>query len=85
MMAGVASSGSASSVPKRSREDAAIPDAAAAAGTPPRTSIAYWSAPAAATPPGTTRPNEFEASWEVTTGPQCSARTAMRWIVHVQA
>ena len=38
-----------------------MPDAAAAAGTPPRTSIAYCMAPVAATPPGTTRPNEFAA------------------------
>jgi len=72
-------------MPKTSREDAVIPDAAWAAGTPPRASIAYCIAPEAATPPGTTRPNEFDASWEVITGPQCSARMAIFCTAHMQA
>ena len=62
-----------------------MPEAAAAAGTPPRASIAYCIAPAAATPPGTTRPNEFEASWDVITGPQCFERTEIFWIAHMHA
>ena len=43
---------------------------------PTPVSIAYCIAPAAATPPGTTRPKELEASWEVVTGP--SAGSAAR-------
>jgi hypothetical protein len=62
-----------------------MPDAAWAAGTPARASIAYCMAPAAATPPGTTRPNEFDASCEVTTGPQRSARMASRCTAHMHA
>ena len=77
MIAGTASSGSASSVPNTSSDEAVMPEAAAAGGTPARASIAYCIAPAAATPPGTTRPNELEASCEVITGPQWSARTAI--------
>ena len=42
-------------------------------------------APEPATPPGTTRPNELEASWEVMTGPQRSLRTEIFWIAHMQA
>ena len=38
-------------MPKTSTDDAVIPDAARPAGTPPRASIAYCIAPAAATPP----------------------------------
>ena len=68
------------SVPNRSSDDAVIPDAAAAAGTPPRTRIAYCSAPEAATPPGTTRPTTaFRLNASVTTGPHRSARTARCW------
>src|SRR6185436_3732891 len=83
--AGSDSRGRASSVPNRSRDEAVIPDAAAAAGTPERTSIAYCIAPDAATPPGTTRPNALDASCEVATGPRCSARTASRCTPHIQA
>ena len=68
MIAGSASSGSASSVPNTSSDDAVMPDAAVTAGTPERTSMEYWRAPEAATPPGTTRPNEFAASWDRITG-----------------
>ena len=68
-IAGTARSGRASSVPNTSSDEAVIPDAAAAEETPERTSMAYCIAPAAATPPGTTRPKAFEASWDVTTGP----------------
>ena len=42
-------------------------------------------APAAATPPGTTRPKAFEASCEVITGPMWSARSAIFWTIHMQA
>ena len=83
--AGSASSGRASSVPNRSSDEAVIPEAAAAAGTPPRTSIEYCSAPEAATPPGTMRPNAFDASCDVITGPQRSARTARCWTPHMHA
>ena len=62
-----------------------MPEAAAAAGTPARVSIAYCIAPAAATPPGTTRPKAVEASCEVTTGPMCSARTESFCTAHMQA
>ena len=72
MIAGSASTGSASRMPNTSTDDAVMPGRGTPAGTPPRTSIAYCSAPAAATPPGTTRPKAFEASCEVTTGPQRS-------------
>ncbi len=61
-IAGTARRGSASSVPNTSSEEAVMPEAAAADGTPARTSIAYCIAPAAATPPGTTRPKAFDAS-----------------------
>ena len=49
-------------MPNTSTDEAVIPEAAVPAGTPPRTSIAYCIAPAAATPPGTIRPKAFEAS-----------------------
>ncbi len=62
-----------------------MPDATVAAGRPLRASIAYCMPPAAATPPGTTRPNEFAASCEVTTGPQRSVRSASRCSAHMQA
>src|SRR3954467_1817064 len=67
--AGTARTGSAQSVANTSTDEAVMPEAAAAVGTPARVSIAYWSAPDAATPPGTTRPNAFEASCDVITGP----------------
>ena len=70
-------------MPNRSSEEAVIPEAAAAAGTPPRTSIEYCSAPEAATPPGTMRPNAFDASCDVITGPQRWARTARCWTPHM--
>ena len=50
---------------------------------PRAVSIAYCSAPAAATPPGTTRPNAFEASCEVITGPHARVRSASRWTAHM--
>ena len=84
-IAGTASSGIASRIPNTSSDEAVIPDAAAAAGTPPRASIAYCIAPAAATPPGTMRPKAFDASCELITGPQRSLRTAIFWIAHMQA
>jgi hypothetical protein len=70
-------------MPKTSSDEAVIPEAAAAGATPARVSIAYCIAPAAATPPGTTRPNAFEASCDVITGPKCSARTASLWTTHM--
>ena len=82
--AGTASSGSAHSVPNTISDDAVMPEAAAAAGTPARTSIAYCMAPEAATPPGTTRPKAFEASWDVITGPHGRVRSATRWTHHMQ-
>ena len=72
-------------MPKTRSEEAVIPEAAAAVGTPARTSIAYCIAPAAATPPGTTRPKAFDASCEVTTGPMCLARTAIFCTHHMLA
>jgi hypothetical protein len=67
-IAGRASSGRASSVAKTTSAEAVMPDAAAAAGTPARTSIVYWTAPTVARPPGTTLPNELAASCERITG-----------------
>ncbi len=72
-------------MPNTSTEEAVIPDAARAASTPARTSIAYCIAPEAATPPGTTRPKALEASCEVITAPQRVVRSAMRWIAHMHA
>ena len=85
MMAGSASTGSPRRMPNTSTDEAVIPEAARPAGTPPRTSIPYCSAPAAATPPGTMRPKAFDASCEVTTGPQRSVRSASRCTAHMQA
>ncbi len=84
-MAGTASTGSAHSVPNTSTDEAVIPEAARAASTPARTSIAYCIAPEAATPPGTTRPKALEASCEVITDPHRLVRSAIRWIAHMQA
>jgi len=67
MTAGSANTGSASSVAKTSSDDAVSPDAAAPPGVPACTSIRYCSAPAAAPPPGTIRPNALPASCDVAT------------------
>ena len=83
--AGTVSTGSAQSVPNTTSDDAVMPDAARAAGIPACVSIAYCIAPEAATPPGTTRPNAFEASCEVITGPQRLVRSASRCTAHMQA
>ena len=72
-------------MPNTSSEEAVIPDAARAASTPARTSIAYCIAPDAATPPGTMRPKAFEASWDVITGPHFRVRRAILWIAHMHA
>ena len=72
-------------MPNTSTDDAVMPDAAAGAGTPPRTSIAYCMAPAAATPPGTMRPNAFDASCEVAMGVRWSARTEIFCTIHMHA
>ena len=72
-------------MPKTRIEEAVIPEAAAAPGTPPRASMAYCIAPAAATPPGTIRPKALEASWDVITGPQRSTRRARRCTHHIEA
>ena len=72
-------------MPNTSTDDAVMPDAALAVGTPPRTSIEYCMAPAAATPPGTIRPNAFDASWEVAIGLRWSALTAIFCTIHMQA
>ena len=82
--AGIVSTGSAHSVPNTNRDDAVMPDAARAAGIPARASMAYCIAPEAATPPGTIRPNAFEASCEVITGPHRFVRSASRCTAHMQ-
>ncbi len=50
-----------------------------APGSPARTSIRYWSVPAAATPPGMTLPNALPASWDIATGNQRFVCSAIRW------
>ena len=52
---------------------------------PAWTSIRYCSAPAAAAPPGTTRPSAPEASCDVTTGHHERASTASRCSSHMLA
>ena len=84
-IAGRASSGRASRVAKTTSADAVMPDAAAAEGTPARTSIEYCTAPTVAAPPGTTLPKELAASCERITGRHRSVRTASRRIPHAQA
>ena len=64
-IAGTASSGSPSRTPNVSRFAAVRPVAVAPRGAPASTSIRYCSAPAAAPPPGTTRPKALLASCEV--------------------
>ena len=54
------------------------PDATEAGGTPARTSMPYWTAVAAAAPPGTMRPNAAPASWDVRTGSRELHRRAIR-------
>jgi hypothetical protein len=83
-MAGTASTGSAQSVANTSTDDAVMPDAAAAAGIPARVSIEYCIAPDAATPPGTIRPNAFDVSCEVITGPHSCVRSDSRCTPHMQ-
>ena len=83
--AGIASTGSAASVARRTIDAAPIPIPASEDGTPACTSIRYCSAPAAAAPPGTTRPSAPEASCDVTTGHHDRASTASRCSSHMLA
>ena len=83
--AGSASSGSAASVASTTIEATPIPIPASDAEIPACTSIWYCSAPAAAAPPGTTRPNAPEASCDVTTGHHERASTASRCSSHMPA
>jgi hypothetical protein len=62
-----------------------MPIPASDAEMPDWTSMPYWSAPAAAAPPGTTRPNAPDASCDVTIGHQERASTASRWSSHMPA
>jgi hypothetical protein len=78
-IAGRLRSGRARTAPKRSMETAVSEEAMRAPGMPARTSIRYWSAPAAATPPGMIRPNALPASCDITTGNQRLVWSAMRW------
>ena len=77
-IAGRLSSGSASTVPKSSAETPVSADAILPLGMPTRVSIRYWSAPAAAAPPGMILLSAFPASWESDTGSRCGACRAIR-------
>ena len=46
---------------------------------PDRTSMRYWSAPAAATPPGMILPKALPASWDMDTGNQRFVCSAILW------
>ena len=83
--AGIASTGSAASVASRTIEATPIPIPDNEDGMPAWTSIRYCSAPAAAAPPGTTRPSAPDASCDVTTGHHERASTASRWSSHMPA
>ena len=82
-IAGSASTGSAASVATRTIDATPMPRPASDPGTPAWTSIRYCSAPAAAAPPGTTRPSAPDARFDVTTGHQLRAPTARRCSSHI--
>ena len=83
--AGRASTGSAASVATTTIEATPIPSPASEPGTPAWASIRYCSAPAAAAPPGTTRPSAPEARFEVITGHHERVPTASRCSSHIEA
>ena len=84
-IAGTASTGSPSRTPNVRRFAAVSPVAVVPRGAPASTSIRYCSAPAAAPPPGTTRPKALLASCEVLICHQSVRRTAIHWTAHMHA
>ena len=80
--AGSPSTGRANTIPVIISAAAASPLAAVALGTPPRTSIEYCSALAAAPPPGITREAAVAASWDVATLVQRFWRSVIRSRTH---
>ena len=83
-IAGSASTGSAASVATTTIDATPIPRPASEPGTPAWASMRYCSAPAAAAPPGTTRPSAPEARFDVITGHHERVPTASRCSSHIE-